>query len=90
MYIVDSSDKERMDIAAEELHHLLNEPALDSAIFIIMANKQDLPDAAGVGEVARALKLDQVYSRKWHIQGTSVMTGEGLYEGLDWISNNIK
>ena len=67
MYIVDSNDRERMDLAAEELHHLLNEQELDKAIFVVLANKQDLPDAMNVGEVAKELKLDTVYTRKWHI-----------------------
>ena len=42
-----------------------------------------------VAEVSQALKLEQLGNgRKWHIQGTNALTGDGLYEGLDWISRN--
>ena len=28
--------------------------------------------------------------RKWHVQGTVATKGEGLYEGLDWLSSTLK
>jgi hypothetical protein len=28
-------------------------------------------------------------NRAWHIQGTCATTGDGLYEGLDWLGQQI-
>ncbi|KTB01555.1 ADP-ribosylation factor 2 [Nakaseomyces glabratus] len=28
-------------------------------------------------------------NRPWFIQATCATTGEGLYEGLEWLSNNL-
>jgi ADP-ribosylation factor protein 1 len=28
-------------------------------------------------------------NRKWYIQATCATSGEGLFEGLDWLSANI-
>jgi ADP-ribosylation factor protein 1 len=29
-------------------------------------------------------------TRKWHVQGTIATRGDGLYEGLDWLSGTLK
>ena len=40
MYVVDSSDRERMDESCEELHSILNDDQMRSVPFVIIANKQ--------------------------------------------------
>ena len=30
-----------------------------------------------------------VWQRNWYIQATCATSGEGLYEGLDWLSNQL-
>ena len=29
-------------------------------------------------------------NRNWYIQATCATSGDGLYEGLDWLSNQLK
>lgn len=41
-------------------------------------------------EVCEALGLPQLKGRKWHVQGSIAIRGEGLYEGLDWLANTLK
>ena len=33
--------------------------------------------------------LHNLKNRKWYVQCTSAYTGNGIYEGLEWLSNNI-
>jgi hypothetical protein len=40
-------------------------------------------------ELAEKLGLHSLQQRKWHVQGTCALTGEGLCEGLQWISTQI-
>ncbi|XVE93420.1 hypothetical protein REPUB_Repub01dG0190800 [Reevesia pubescens] len=40
-------------------------------------------------EVADKLGLHCLGQRPWYIQNASAHSGCGLYEGLDWLSNNI-
>ena len=40
MFVVDSSDTERIDEAKDELAKLLNEAKLKNALFLVFANKQ--------------------------------------------------
>lgn len=35
------------------------------------------------------LGLNSLRQRQWYIQSTCATSGEGLYEGLDWLSNTI-
>ena len=42
-----------------------------------------------VQEVTERLGLNKLRLRQWYIQGASAPTGDGLYEGLDWLSNTL-
>jgi ADP-ribosylation factor protein 1 len=87
IFVVDSNDRERISEAAEELNKMLNEDELRDAALLVFANKQDLPNAMSVAEITDKLGLHQLRSRKWYIQSTCATSGDGLYEGLDWLSN---
>ena len=39
-------------------------------------------------EVALILGLDKLNSRKWLVQTSCFVTGDGILEGLDWVLNN--
>ena len=41
-----------------------------------------------VAEVAEKLSLHTIKGREWNIQGTCALTGDGLYDGLEWLSKN--
>src|SRR5689334_15124060 len=58
VYVVDSNDEERLEEASEELHAVMSDPRLDKTSLLIFANKQDLPNARSVAEVADKLKLN--------------------------------
>ncbi|GJP37871.1 hypothetical protein CLOM_g22319 [Closterium sp. NIES-68] len=75
--------------ARDELHRMLNEDELRDATLLVFANKQDLPNAMNAAEITDKLALHSLRHRCWYIQSTCATSGEGLYEGLDWLANNI-
>jgi len=89
IFVVDSNDKERITEAAEELGKMLGEDELRDAALLVFANKQDLPNAMSVAEVTDKLGLHALKNRKWYIQSTCATSGDGLYEGLDWLSQTL-
>jgi ADP-ribosylation factor protein 1 len=89
IFVVDSNDIDRIDVAREELDNLLHEDELHEAILLVLANKQDLPNAMNVTEITDKLDLNLQRDRKWHIQACYA-TGDGLYEGLDWLTNALR
>jgi ADP-ribosylation factor protein 1 len=90
IYVVDSNDRGRIEEAALELQKVLREDELRDAALLVFANKQDLPNAMSVAEVTDKLGLHSLRSRQWYIQATCATSGDGLYEGLDWLSNALK
>lgn len=51
---------------------------------------QDLPNAMNAAEITDKLGLHSLRNRHWYIQATCATSGDGLYEGLDWLSNQLK
>eukprot|EP00668_Euglena_longa_P014233 GGOE01018210.1.p1 GENE.GGOE01018210.1~~GGOE01018210.1.p1 ORF type:complete len:180 (-),score=19.31 GGOE01018210.1:455-994(-) len=90
IYVVDSSDKDRISIAKQELCAMLEEDELRDTVVMVFANKQDLDGCMSVAEVSEYLGLTNIKNRQWSIQKTSAVSGEGLYEGLEWLSNILK
>ena len=89
IFVVDSSDRDRIDDAREELSKMLADPEMAEAVVLVFANKQDLPHAMSSTEVAEKLSLHSLRNRQWFIQSTCATMGDGLYEGLDWLSQTI-
>lgn len=90
IFVVDSTDKERMSTCAEELHLLLREEELKNSALLVFANKQDQPNALSPTEVSQLLGLVDLKDRSWSIMASSAVKGTGLTEGLDWLANVIK
>merc|ERR1711915_331978 len=90
IFVVDSNDRERISEAKEELNRMINEDELRDAVLLVFANKQDLPNAMSAAEVTDKLGLNNLRNRQWFIQSACATTGDGLYEGLDWLANELK
>ncbi|KAJ7569309.1 hypothetical protein O6H91_01G071800 [Diphasiastrum complanatum] len=89
IFVVDSNDRDRMIEARNEIHKLTNDMELTEVKLLVLANKHDLPNAMSVAEMSEKLSLSNIRQRNWHIQSCCAVTGEGLYEGLDWLSTAI-
>jgi ADP-ribosylation factor-like protein 1 len=83
--VVDSTDIDRLQTAAEELSAMLNEDELKDAALLVFANKQDQPGAKGAGEISEALRLGELRDRNWTIMACSAFDGSGVNEGMDWL-----
>ena len=68
---------------------MLSDDQLRDATLLVLANKQDLPHAMNASEMTDKLKLHQLKQRNWFIQPCCAPSGEGLFEGLDWLSNQL-
>ncbi|XP_008146631.1 ADP-ribosylation factor 1-like isoform X1 [Eptesicus fuscus] len=88
IFVVDSTDQERMDEAREALMWMMVE--FTDIILLVFANKQDLPNAMNTAEITDKLGLHSLHNRNWYLQATSAITGTGLHEGLDWLSNQFQ
>ncbi|KAK9238549.1 ADP-ribosylation factor family-domain-containing protein [Lipomyces kononenkoae] len=89
IFVVDSSDRKRIGEARQELHRIISDLEMRNCLLLIFANKQDLPDAMTPSEITKELDLANLKDRMWFVQPSTAKTGDGLAEGLTWLSANI-
>eukprot|EP00300_Choanocystis_sp_HF-7_P042962 c9612_g1_i1.p1 GENE.c9612_g1_i1~~c9612_g1_i1.p1 ORF type:complete len:191 (+),score=33.14 c9612_g1_i1:23-574(+) len=89
IYVVDAADTERVAISSSELKHMMEEEELSTAVLLVFANKQDLPNAMSAAQVSDHLGLSEIKNRPWAILPSNARSGDGLMDGLEWLSNAI-
>mmetsp|Transcript_107189 Transcript_107189/g.284191 ORF Transcript_107189/g.284191 Transcript_107189/m.284191 type:complete len:179 (-) Transcript_107189:123-659(-) len=90
VYVIDSSDRRRLEESGSELRELLAEDKLGGIPLLIFANKQDLLQATPADEIAEVLNLSAIGDRTWTIQACSAKDGTGLQDGMEWLVSNTK
>lgn len=91
IFVIDANDRDRIQEAQEELVSLLQNDLLRNVKLLIFANKLDLPNSMSTAEIVDKLELHSKFrTLEWHVQGAVATSGEGLYEGLDWLSATLK
>jgi len=92
IFVVDSSDRLRMVVAKDELDMLLQHPDIQARRLPILffANKMDMRDAMSSVKVSQTLGLERLLDKPWHICASNAVTGEGLHEGVEWLTGQIK
>ena len=90
VFVVDSIDAERFPKAREELAWILDSEEMKDVPLVVLANKQDLPDARSPADVATEIGLHQIRDRKWSIHGTSAVSGQGVYDSIAELSSLVK
>jgi ADP-ribosylation factor protein 6 len=88
IFVVDCSDKERIEEAKKELHKIIFDREMKDAIILVFANKQDLKGALSPEVIPEMLDLNKIDDRNWYVQPCVATTGDGLQEGLTWMSTN--
>lgn len=92
IFVIDSSDRLRLVVVKDELDLLLQHPDICNRKIPILfyANKMDCKDALSSVKIAAALGLDKIMDKPWHIAASNALTGEGLQEGVEWLTQQIR
>jgi len=48
IFVIDSSDKARIDEARQELHRIINDREMKESLLLVFANKQDIPGGVSI------------------------------------------
>lgn len=89
IWVVDAADLARLEDCKKELHSLLQEERLFGATLLILANKQDIPSALSLDEIAKVLDLNSITKRHIRTVACSAHTGHGLLDAFDWLVKDI-
>ncbi|CAN9095858.1 ADP-ribosylation factor [Alternaria alternata] len=90
IWVVDATDRERIDDCRNELAGLLLEERLSGASLLVFKNKSDVPGSMTEDDICEGLRLDAIKTHKWHVMTCSAMTGMNLQEGLEWVVQDAK
>ena len=87
IFVIDSTDKDNIEDAKEEISKLINEEELKGCTFLVMANRQDLKNAFSPEEIKK--EIGEIPGREFNVIGTSAKTYQGIKEGYEWIFNTL-
>ncbi|KAI9902477.1 hypothetical protein N3K66_001829 [Trichothecium roseum] len=90
IWVVDATDRLRIQDCRDELQGLLQEERLAGASLLVFANKTDVEGCMDEKEILRALELESIRTHRWHVLRCSAMTGSNLKEGLAWVVDEAK
>ena len=83
VFVIDSSDKGKLEEAREEIRNLLNEELLQNAFLVVLANKSDILNTND--ELVTILGLNIISDHKWKLMFISAELGTGIKESIDCI-----
>eukprot|EP00826_Nyctotherus_ovalis_P012741 TRINITY_DN13394_c0_g1_i3.p1 TRINITY_DN13394_c0_g1~~TRINITY_DN13394_c0_g1_i3.p1 ORF type:complete len:185 (-),score=37.22 TRINITY_DN13394_c0_g1_i3:54-608(-) len=86
VFVVDSTDLERIDMVKEELVNAVMDSDLTECPLLVYGNKQDKEGAMGLDELSAALEFDKVPCKHKFIALCSAATNEGIFEGLEKVA----
>ncbi|CBY09162.1 unnamed protein product [Oikopleura dioica] len=89
IFVVDSTDRERLHISKVELSKMLSHEDLSNSRLLVLANKQDVKGCMTAAEISQQLQLTELKTHSWNIQSCCALTGEGLSEGLEWMTQQV-
>jgi len=92
IFVIDSSDELRLVVARDELQLLLGHQDVKNRQIPILfyANKMDVRGALNSVQVSSWLGLDSIRDKPWNICASNAHTGEGLQEGVEWLTGQIR
>eukprot|EP01061_Rhynchopus_euleeides_P026913 TRINITY_DN43803_c0_g1_i1.p1 TRINITY_DN43803_c0_g1~~TRINITY_DN43803_c0_g1_i1.p1 ORF type:complete len:180 (+),score=79.27 TRINITY_DN43803_c0_g1_i1:256-795(+) len=90
LFVVDSSDFERIMIAQKELHTLMSDAKLHGLPLLVVLNKQDLEPHMTKEKVIEELKLEDITNNQWMVTAISAKRRQNMNEMVDWLGRHAK
>ncbi|EFA86274.1 hypothetical protein PPL_00836 [Heterostelium album PN500] len=87
IFVVDSSDYLQISAAKEQIDLLLSENCINSSVFLVLANKQDLKKRIAPVQLENYLELYRL-NVPWKCIPTSVESEIGIEDSIKWILEN--
>ncbi|KAK8916110.1 hypothetical protein KSP39_PZI022291 [Platanthera zijinensis] len=85
VYMIDASCPSSFEDSKSALEKVLRHDDSRGAPLLILANKQDLPDAVSSEELARYLDLKELGERLYLFEAVSAHDGMGIKYAIEWL-----
>ncbi|KAL0915900.1 hypothetical protein M5K25_013367 [Dendrobium thyrsiflorum] len=85
VFVIDASCPSSFEDSKSALEKVLRNDDLRGAPLLILANKQDLPEAVSSEELARYLDLKELGERLYLFEAVSAYDGMGIKYAIEWL-----
>ena len=89
IFVVDSSNKESLATAREELKAIFNHENLKKIPLLIFSNKKDKEGSLMDGEVSELLATKDIKDRAFCIKPSNALNGDSLKDGIKWLCEEL-
>ncbi|GAB4822733.1 hypothetical protein N2152v2_009779 [Parachlorella kessleri] len=90
MFVVDASDKHRIEEAKACMDKALGNRELYGAPLLVLANKQDVAGSVAACDVAEQLEIGSIEARPCNVQSVSAISGDGLKAAVQWLVERVR
>lgn len=85
IYVIDAACPSKFEDSKSALEKVLRHEDLQGAPLLVLANKQDLPEAVSAEELSRYLDLKKLDERVYMFEAVSGYDGMGIKESVEWL-----
>lgn len=89
IYVVDSNDHDSFNEAVEDFKLIITNETIKSVPILVFANKQDFKNSKTPIEITNLLEIKDLVKTPWLVQGSSAINGNGIKDGLKWLSAEL-
>eukprot|EP01119_Soliformovum_irregulare_P007452 TRINITY_DN1987_c0_g1_i2.p1 TRINITY_DN1987_c0_g1~~TRINITY_DN1987_c0_g1_i2.p1 ORF type:complete len:139 (+),score=39.87 TRINITY_DN1987_c0_g1_i2:309-725(+) len=90
VFVVDAADSDKLEEAKNNLVELLNKPPLAGIPVLVLANKNDLPEALAAEDIISALSLKSITGREVCCYSISAKNQVNIDMTLEWLIKHSK
>jgi ADP-ribosylation factor-like protein 8 len=84
-YVFDAADRESIPTAQKELMDLVSKPSLQGIPLLVLANKNDLPNAVTSQEAVELMDLKSLTGREVSCYSISAKNAVNIEKTLEWL-----
>ncbi|KAI2805876.1 ADP-ribosylation factor protein 1 [Blomia tropicalis] len=92
VYVIDSSDAERIEDSRLAFEKMINNEALRGIPLLFVVNKQDVQGSLSLNQIKEIFnftQLQQTNKRDYHFAGVSALQGDGIKDCILWITESV-
>ena len=91
IFVIDSADQPRFGEVKQELEKMAINDQLEKAVWVIVANKQDLPGHASNSDLESILQLKELLQEKRYTVIETIGTkAQSVEDVLKWLEKELK
>ena len=89
IFMINSSDKERIGEAKECFQELLKDKNLINVPILAFGNFSDIENCLCPDEIIEKLEMNNIRGREWALYSCSTWKGTGIKEGIKWLFEKL-